>query len=111
MGGEKRGFSGKVMSLTTLLNPKTHDRYYSTHHLSGTVCIENAVKAIAADYHGAAVHAWTGDDAEFVALERDRRQLPDDTTLVSDNLRLGAAVVGGHKSAVARPERDISVGG
>jgi len=69
MRDEKRGFSGKVMSLTTLLNLKTHDRYYSAHHLSGTVSIENAVKAIAAHYHGAAMHPGTGDDVEFVALE------------------------------------------
>jgi hypothetical protein len=79
---EKTGFSGKVMSLTTLLNPRTHDRDYSTHQLPGTVFVENAVKAIAAYYYGAVVHSGTGDDAEFVALERERRQLPDNPTVV-----------------------------
>ena len=99
------------MSLTTLLNPKTHARDYNTHDLSGAVCIENAVKAIAADYYGAAVHPWRGDNAEFVALEREWWQLPNDPTLVSDNARLGSAVVGSYKSAFARHERGVSVGG
>ena len=57
------------MSLTTLLNSKTHDRDYNTHCLSGTVFNENAVKAIAAHHHGTAVHSRAGNNAEFVALE------------------------------------------
>ena len=69
MRDEKRGFSGKVMSLTTTQYLETHDRDYSTHHMSGPVSVENAVKAIAAYHYGAAMHPRTGDDAEFVALE------------------------------------------
>ena len=84
MRDEKRGFSGKVMSLATLLNLKTHGRYYSTHHLSGTVCIENAIKASAIGHYGTAVHSRTGNNAEFVALAREWRQLSDDPALVSD---------------------------
>ena len=69
MRGEKTGFSGKVMSLTTTQYLKTHERYYNTDPLSGPLSVKNAVKAIAADYHGATMHPWTGDHAEPVALE------------------------------------------
>jgi hypothetical protein len=72
MRGEKTGFSGKVMSLTTTQYLKTHERDYNTDPLSGPLSVKNAVKAIAADYHGATMHPWTGDHAEPVALERRR---------------------------------------
>jgi hypothetical protein len=111
MQGEKRGFSGKVMSLTTLLNLKTQERDYNTDDLSGTVSSESALAALAAHYHGASVHPGTGNDAEFVALERGWRQLSDDPALVSDNTRLGGVVVGNDKSAFAGSEWGGSAGG
>ena len=99
------------MSLTTLPYQKTHERDYNPNPLSGAVCLENTVKAVAADHHGITGDDGARHDAGSVALDGGRRQLADDPALVSDANGLGIAVVDGGTNASARPERRVSAGG
>jgi len=71
MAGEKAGFSGKVMSLTTTQNQKTHERDYSIDCLFDTAAFTNESAPNAGDCAGAVEHERTSDDVSDVAVGGD----------------------------------------
>ena len=69
-GHKEVGFSGKVESLTTPHDQKTHERNYSTHALPCILPLADDVTPTTAHGRSDAVHVGTSDDVGTVALDR-----------------------------------------
>src|SRR5450631_2947002 len=99
------------MSPQQPLNLRTHERDYNRYAVPCPIPKQHTTQAAATHCAGKAVYDGTGDDAGFVAVDEQGRELPDSAALVWQCAGLGRTAVGGGRGASGENGREVCAGG